>query len=46
MTAGGSFDSSNFVLSNGVQCRVAEKACFKSKNSRTVDRAITRVLFP
>jgi Fels-1 Prophage Protein-like len=46
MTSGGSFDSANFVLSNGVQCRVAEKACFKGKNSRTVDRAITRVLFP
>jgi hypothetical protein len=37
---------SSFVLSNKVECRVKENACFKSKGSATIDPVFTKVLFP
>lgn len=39
-------DMSNFVLSNGIQCRVKENACFKSKGSSVINPVFTRVVFP
>ena len=42
MTEGGEFDSSTFVLSNGVQCRTAVNACFTQKNGNTISEAITQ----
>lgn len=38
-------DMSTFVLSNKVECRVKENACFKSKGSSTIDPVFTRILF-
>ena len=42
ITAGGDFDGTTFVLSNGVQCRTADKACFTQKNGNTISKAITQ----
>ena len=39
-------DTSSFVLSNRIQCRTQEKACFKSKGSSVIDPVFTKVLFP
>jgi Fels-1 Prophage Protein-like len=39
-------DMSTFVLSNKIECRVKENACFKSKGSATIDPVFTKVLFP
>ena len=39
-------DTSSFVLSNKIECRVKEKACFKGKGSMTIDPVFTRILFP
>lgn len=39
-------DMSAFVLSNKIECRVKEKACFRSKGSSTIDPVFTQVLFP
>lgn len=39
-------DMSSFVLSNKVECRVKENACFKSKGNSTIDPVFTKVLFP
>jgi hypothetical protein len=37
---------STFVLTNKIECRVKENACFKSKNSKDIDPVFTRILFP
>jgi hypothetical protein len=42
----GSFDPSSFVMSNRIQCRTKEKACFKSKNGTVIDPVFTQLLFP
>ena len=42
MTEGGDFDGSEFVLSNGVQCKTAINACFVRKNSTEMHEAITQ----
>jgi hypothetical protein len=39
-------DMSTFVLSNRIECRTKENACFKSKGSSAIDSVFTRVLFP
>jgi hypothetical protein len=39
-------DMSSFVLSNRVECRVKENACFRSKGSTAIDPVFTKVLFP
>ncbi len=39
-------DMSSFVLSNRVECRTKESACFKSKGSSAIDPVFTKVLFP
>lgn len=39
-------DMSTFVLSNKIECRVKENACFKSKNSKDIDPVFTKILFP
>ncbi len=39
-------DMANYTLANGVQCRTAEKACFKPKGSKTVESKTTHALFP
>lgn len=39
-------DFSTFVLSNKIECRVKENACFKSKNSKDIDPVFTKILFP
>jgi hypothetical protein len=39
-------DMSTFVLSNKVECRVKENACFKTKGGSTIDPVFTKVLFP
>jgi hypothetical protein len=39
-------DMSSFVLSNKIQCRVKENACFKGKGSSTIDPVFTKILFP
>ncbi len=44
--AGENFDSSSFVMSNRIQCRTKEKACFKSKNGTVIDPVFTQILFP
>jgi hypothetical protein len=44
--AGGDFDASSFVMSNRIQCRTKEKACFKSKNGTVIDSVFTQILFP
>jgi hypothetical protein len=41
-----SADMSIFVLSNKVECRVKENACFKTKGSSTIDPVFTKILFP
>jgi hypothetical protein len=42
----GNFDASSFVMSNRIQCRTKEKACFKSKNGTVIDRVFTQIFFP
>lgn len=42
----GNFDASSFVMSNRVQCRTKEKACFKSKSGTVIDPVFTQLLFP
>lgn len=44
--SGGDFDSSSFVMSNRIQCRTKEKACFKTKNGTVIDPVFTQLLFP
>lgn len=39
-------DTTSFVLSNRIQCRIQEKACFKGKGSSVIDPVFTKVLFP
>ena len=39
-------DMSTFVLSNKIEYRVKENACFKSKNSKDIDPVFTKILFP
>lgn len=39
-------DMSTFVLSNKIECRVKENACFKTKGGSVIDPVFTRVLFP
>lgn len=39
-------DMSTFVLSNKIECRVKESACFKGKGSSTIDPVFTKILFP
>lgn len=39
-------DMSTFVLSNKIECRVKENACFKSKGSSNIDPVFTKILFP
>jgi hypothetical protein len=39
-------DTSAFVLSNKIECRVKENACFKSKGGSTIDPVFTKILFP
>lgn len=39
-------DTTSFVLSNKVECRVREGACFKGKGQRSIDPVFTKVLFP
>jgi hypothetical protein len=38
-------DMSSFALSNKIECRVRENACFKSKSSNNIDPVFTRILF-
>ena len=42
MTEGGDFDGSEFVLSNGVQCKTKINACFIRKGSTEMHEAITQ----
>ncbi len=42
MTEGGDFDETEFVLSNGVQCKTKINACFVRKNSTEMHEAITQ----
>ena len=42
MTEGGDFDGSEFVLSNGVQCKTKINACFVRKGSTEMHEAITQ----
>ena len=42
MTEGGDFDGSEFVLSNGVQCKTKINACFIRKGSTEIHEAITQ----
>ena len=42
MTEGGDFDGSEFVLSNGVQCKTKINACFTHKNGTEMHEAITQ----
>ncbi len=39
-------DMSTFVLSNRVECRTKENACFKSKGSSDINPVFTKLLFP
>ena len=39
-------DMSTFVLSNKIECRVKENACFKIKNGKDIDPVFTKILFP
>jgi hypothetical protein len=42
MTEGGDFDETEFVLSNGVQCKTKINACFTQKNGTEMHEAITQ----
>jgi len=42
MIEGGEFDGSEFVLSNGVQCKTKINACFIRKGSTEIHEAITQ----
>jgi hypothetical protein len=42
MTEGGDFDETEFVLSNGVQCKTKINACFTHKNGTEIHEAITQ----
>lgn len=42
MTEGGDFDETEFVLSNGVQCKTKINACFTHKNGTEMHEAITQ----
>lgn len=42
MTEGGDFDETEFVLSNGVQCKTKINACFTRKNGTEMHEAITQ----
>lgn len=44
--SGGDFDSSSFVMSNRIQCRTKDKACFKTKNGTVIDPVFTQILYP
>jgi len=39
-------DMANFTLYNGVECKTAQKTCYKPKGSTTVDKKTTHALFP
>jgi hypothetical protein len=39
-------ESSSFVMSNRVQCRTKEKACFKSKDGTVIDPVCKQIFFP
>ena len=43
---GDSFDATTFVLSNGIACRVQERACFKGKHGKATGPDVTKRLFP
>jgi Fels-1 Prophage Protein-like len=43
---GGSFDETDFVLMNGVRCKIKEKACYKSKFSTELAPNVSKALFP
>ena len=42
MTEGGDFDETEFVLSNGVQCKTKINACFTQQNGTEMHEAITQ----
>jgi len=39
-------DMASFTLYNGVECKTAQKSCYKPKGSTTVDKKTTQALFP
>lgn len=39
-------DTNTFVLSNKIECRVKENACFKGKGGSSIDPVFTKILFP
>jgi Fels-1 Prophage Protein-like len=39
------FDTTSFVLSNGVDCETKEKVCYTNKYDKIVDKKHTRALF-
>ncbi|MFM7140717.1 MAG: YcgJ family protein [Alphaproteobacteria bacterium] len=46
MTEGGSFDGTEFTLSNGVHCDTKAKTCTKSKFGKGISPKATKALFP
>lgn len=46
MIEGGTFDGTEFVLSNGVRCKTKDNACYKSKFSNDPAPNVTKALFP